>query len=63
MEAIFWICANIMKETSSILGITYAQLNVLFFVILHPAVMVFVWFKYRRYKKLWKHQITTTQTE
>ena len=52
MDTIFWICVKIMQVTSEMLGITYQQLNVILFVILHPAITVILWFKYRKYKRL-----------
>jgi hypothetical protein len=56
MEMIFWICVKIMQIMSNLLGITYQQLNVILFVLLHPAFTLFIWFKYRKYKRLWKEQ-------
>ncbi len=53
MHTIFWICVKIMQEMSNVLGITYQQLNVILFVFLHPIITIFVFFKYRKYKKLW----------
>ena len=57
MNTIFWICVKIMQEMSNVLGITYQQLNVILFVFLHPAITVFVFLKYRKYKKLWEGKI------
>jgi Flp pilus assembly protein TadB len=56
MEMIFWICVKIMQIMANMLGITYQQLNVILFVIIHPAITVFLWIKYRKYKRLWKEQ-------
>jgi hypothetical protein len=59
MDYIFWICVKIMQIMSSVLGITYQQLNVLLFVIIHPAITIILFFLYRKYKKLWyekKHE-------
>lgn len=53
MNTIFWICVKIMQQMSNMLGITYQQLNVILFVFLHPAITIFVFMKYRKYKKLW----------
>jgi hypothetical protein len=41
---------------SNVLGISYQQLNVLLFVILHPAITLILFMKYRKYKQLWKEQ-------
>ena len=54
MDTIFWICVKIMQVTSDLLGITYQQLNVILFVIIHPLVTLFFFLKYRKYKRLWK---------
>ena len=55
---IFWICVKIMQIMANMLGITYQQLNVILFVFIHPAITVFLWIKYRKYKQLWKEQQT-----
>ncbi len=57
MDTIFWICVKIMQVMSKALGITYQQLNVILFVILHPAITIFVFLKFRKYKRLWNHRI------
>lgn len=54
MESIFWICVKIMQVMSGMLGISYQQLNVILFVIIHPAIIVYLFVQYRKYKKLWK---------
>ena len=56
MDTIFWICVKIMQIMSDMLGITYQQLNVILFVILHPAITIFLFFKLRKYKRLLKEQ-------
>ena len=45
-----------MQLMSNALGITYQQLNVILFVILHPAITVILYMKYRKYKKLWENR-------
>lgn len=59
MDTIFWICVKIMQVMSQVLGITYQQLNVILFVILHPAITLILYVKYRKYKKLWQEQRTS----
>lgn len=56
MDTIFWICVKIMQIMSNVLGITYQQLNVLLFVIIHPIITLVLFIKYRKYKRLWKEQ-------
>ena len=53
MDTIFWICVKIMQVLSGMLGITYQQLNVILFVVIHPAITIYLFFLYRKYKKLW----------
>ncbi|MFC3811408.1 hypothetical protein [Lacihabitans lacunae] len=53
METIFWICVKLMQVVSSAIGITYQQLNVILFVIIHPIITVVLYKKYKKYKKLW----------
>jgi len=50
-----------MQLMSSALGITYQQLNVILFVILHPAITVILYMKYRKYKKLWEETANSQQ--
>ena len=57
MDTIFWICVRLMQLGSQFLGISYQQLNVLLFVLIHPALTLFLFFRYRRYKKLWKEAL------
>jgi hypothetical protein len=52
MDTIFNICVKIMIVGSHILGISYKQFNVILFVILHPAITLILYFKYRKYKKM-----------
>ena len=56
METVFWIFVKIMQVMSNVIGITYQQLNVLLFVILHPTITLILFMKYRKYKQLWKGQ-------
>lgn len=63
MDTIFWICVKIMQVMSKMLGITYQQLNVVLFVILHPAITLILYVKYRKYKKLWEERQKQHTTE
>jgi hypothetical protein len=51
MDTIFWICVQMMVMGAKLLGISYQQLNVILFVILHPALTIVFWYQYRRYKR------------
>ena len=52
-----------MQVLSKMLGITYQQLNVILFVILHPAITLILYVKYRKYKKLWEERQKQHTTE
>lgn len=58
MDTIFWICVRLMQLGSNLLGISYQELNVILFVLLHPALTLFLYFRYRKYKKLWEETRT-----
>ncbi len=53
MDTVFWIL-KLMQVMSKLLGISYQQLNVILFVIIHPAITIYLFFLYGKYKKLWK---------
>jgi len=57
MDTVFWICVRLMQLGSNVLGISYQELNVLLFVLLHPALTLFFFLRYRKYKKLWKEAV------
>ncbi|WHF52233.1 hypothetical protein QGN23_02900 [Chryseobacterium gotjawalense] len=56
MDTVFWISVKIMQVMSNMLGITYQQLNVVLFVIVHPAITLILFLKFRKYKRLWTEQ-------
>jgi ABC-type iron transport system FetAB permease component len=51
MDIVFWICIKIMTTVSSLTGISYQHLNVILFVLLHPAITTLFIYKYLKYKK------------
>ena len=51
MDFIFWVCVRLMVVTAHLLHISYQQLNVLLFVLLHPALTLFLFWRYRVYKR------------
>ena len=60
MDTIFWICVKIMQIMSDMLGVTYQELNVILFVILHPIITIVLFYLYRKYKKLYKDSTETS---
>lgn len=61
MDTIFWICVKIMQVMSGIFGITYQELNVLLFVIIHPTLTLAFIFLYMKYKRLYIKQCNKTK--
>jgi len=51
METVFWICVKIMQIISNILGITYQELNVILFVIVHPLITTIFFVLYLKHKR------------
>jgi hypothetical protein len=51
MEPVFWVCVQLMVVSSKAIGISYQQLNVILFVILHPALTAWLFWRYRVYKQ------------
>lgn len=61
MNLIFDICVQIMIAMSHAMGITYQQLNVWLFVIIHPIITLVFFFLYRKYKKLYQKSLASKQ--
>jgi hypothetical protein len=58
MNELFYICVKIMEDMSAAMGITYEELNVWLFVIIHPLItllllvlFIFYWNRYRSLKQ------------
>jgi len=50
-----------MQVMSGMLGITYQELNVLLFVVIHPIVTLAFIFLYKKYKRLYIKQCNKTK--
>jgi len=53
MDKIFWFWVELLKDTASILGVSYQAINVWLFVITHPLVTFYFFYLFRKYKKLY----------
>jgi len=42
MKTVFWYCVDILNAISSWLGVTYEELNIWIFVVVHPALTIFL---------------------
>ncbi len=67
MKSVFWYCVDILNSVSSWLGITYEELNIWIFVVVHPALtislLVLLWMQrsahYRHLKSLMLKEATS----
>lgn len=57
METIFWVCVKIMVVASHAIGISYQQLNVLLFVVIHPAITIGLMYFCLQYRKKYIYAI------
>lgn len=53
MDTAFWICVKIIQEMSKILGMTYEELNIWLFVIIHPILTLIFIVLFIKYKRLY----------
>ncbi len=53
MDKAFWICVRIIEVMSNMLGITYEELNIWLFVIIHPIITLIFIILYIKYKILY----------
>lgn len=53
MDTAFWICVKIIQEMSKILGMTYEELNIWLFVIIHPILTLIFMLLFIKYKRLY----------
>lgn len=51
MDTVFWICVEILKVGSSILGISYQALSAWIFVIIHPSTTLYLWYLHKKEKR------------
>ncbi len=63
MDTIFWICVKLMVLISDLMGISYQQLNVILFVIIHPIITIVLYFLYKKYKNLYLQLKQNNQLE
>ena len=52
MDSIFQFCVDILRETAKIIGISYEAINVWIFVIIHPLITTYLFYQYKKYKRL-----------
>ena len=58
IDLVFYLCVKIMIVAAHFLGLTYQQLNVLLFVVIHPAITLYLFIKNRHLKKRLAHSST-----
>ena len=57
MDTAFWICVKIIQEMSKILGMTYEELNIWLFVIIHPILTLIFIVLFIKYKRLYNKKL------
>ncbi len=57
MDKAFWICVKIIQEMSKILGMTYEELNIWLFVIIHPLITLIFIVLFIKYKRLYNKKL------
>ena len=62
MDFIFWVCVRLMVVTAHLLHISYQQLNELLFVLMHPALTLFFFWRSRVYKRRYLGSLTHSYT-
>lgn len=38
IDYIFWLCVELLKDCAAYIGITYQEINVWLFVVIHPLI-------------------------
>jgi hypothetical protein len=51
MVKLFWICVDFLEDASKFLGITYEELNIWVFIVIHPAITFVLFTLWRREKE------------
>lgn len=54
MDLLFDICVRILQIIGNITGIGYKAANIWIFVVIHPAMTIYFFFLYRKYKRRYK---------
>lgn len=52
MKDVFQYCVDALRVLANLLGVTYEEINVWLFVIIHPIVTLCLFSLYRKYKKM-----------
>ena len=58
MDFIFWVCVRLMVILAHLLHISYQQLNVLLFVVLHPSLTLCCYWRWQVYKKRYRASVS-----
>jgi hypothetical protein len=54
---LFWWCVEILDDIANASGLTYEELNIYVFIILHPAITLFFAVKWWRCKRAHKQHV------
>lgn len=53
MDIAFQYCVDVIKKLSLITGLTYQEINIYLFVIIHPLITLYFFILYRKYKTMY----------
>lgn len=54
MDKLFWFCVDLIYRISNITGLTYEEVNIWLFVIIHPLISIILLILCVRYIKLYR---------
>ena len=55
MNQLFYYCVEILKKSAEITGMTYEEVNIWIFVVIHPLITLLLIYELRKCKKLNTH--------
>lgn len=57
----FDVCVQLLNWAANLLGLTYRQINVLYFVFINPGIIIFLIIRLRLYKYLYRQLRESTR--
>ena len=56
MDNIFYLCVRFLCWVSEITGLSYREVNVIYFCFINPAIIVWLFIRLRMYKYLYRKE-------
>tara|TARA_R100001463_G_scaffold25650_2_gene60628 strand:- start:12340 stop:12555 length:216 start_codon:yes stop_codon:yes gene_type:complete len=55
MNELFQTCVDLLRELAAYIGCSYEEINIVIFLIIHPAITIYFIYKYREaYREFYK---------